>query len=146
LLSKSDGWNSARVCHENGNTKSTFSGWKKKIDVSIDYQSGQLTFHSGPKSIGDHLEHLIDSLIETQETGQKECSIRSIVFEIIKFDHAFKDGNYSDVRKWLYAYLTRYGFSIRKKTHVAQKECVVAVCMDFVMFANDLRQLFSINY
>jgi hypothetical protein len=71
LLSKSDGWNSARVCHEYGIAKSTFSGWKKKIDVSIDYQSGQFTFHSGPKSIGDHLEHLLILLLRLKKLTKK---------------------------------------------------------------------------
>ncbi len=61
----------------------------------MDYVKGQLTFHTGPKPIEQHLENLIDSFIENQEEGRLECTVDSIVFEIIKFSKDFmnKDRN-----------------------------------------------------
>jgi hypothetical protein len=46
-----------------------------------------------------YFENIIDSLIETQGNEEKECTIRLIIFEIIKFDSNVKDGGYSMIRQ-----------------------------------------------
>ena len=95
--------------------------------------------------MGQHLENLIDSFIENQEECQMECTVDSIVFKIIKFDKDFMNGDFSKIKKWLYRYLQRNDFSIRIKTHVAQKLCDVDKCLDFTMYANQLRDFFNIH-
>jgi hypothetical protein len=131
------------VCKEYNIPKGTFWGWYKQIDPDVDYAKGQMTFHTGPKPMGRYLENLIDSFIENQEEGQMECTVDSIVFEIIKFDKDFMNGDFSKIKKWLYRYLKRNDFSIRANTHVAQKLCDVDKCLDFTMYDNQLRDLYS---
>ena len=144
LLAQSEGYTSKMVCEEYSIPKGTFWGWKRQIDTSIEYSKNLFTMHSGPKSTGEHLETIIDSFIEANEQGQKECTVDSIVLEIIKFDNEFMNADFSAIKKWLYRYLDRNDFAIRKKTHVAQKSCEVQICLDFVMYANDTRSLFRI--
>jgi len=133
------------VCNEYSIKKSTFSGWKNQIDLFVDYPKGQFTLHPGPKSVGEHLENVIDSFIEGQEQGQKECTVDSIVFAIIAFDPEFKNSDFKKIRKWLYGYLERNQYSVRKKTHVAQKECDLNICLAFTSYVCKTNWLFDIH-
>jgi hypothetical protein len=42
LLAQSEGYSPARVCNELNIPKGTFFGWKKRIDLSLDYKKGLL--------------------------------------------------------------------------------------------------------
>ena len=141
LLSQSDGQSQARVCKEYDIPKGTFSGWKAKIDLSIEYQKGQYTLHSGKKSLGDHLEQLLVQFIDSTEVKQSECTVDSIALKVIQFDKDFLDGDYSRVKKWVYRFLDRNQYSIRMKTHVAQNSCDLDLCLDVVMHCNELISL-----
>jgi hypothetical protein len=120
-------------------------GWKKQIDLDLDYEKGKFTKHSGRKSKGEHLKNVVVSFIEGQEQGQKECTVDLIVLEILKFDPEFQDGNFWHVKRWLYQYLKRDGFSIRYKTHVAQKECDNDTCFNFNEYVNEINAALNIH-
>lgn len=135
----------ASVCKLYKIPKGTLSGWKNQIDLDLDYEKGKFTMHPGRKSIGEHLENVIDSFIEGQEQGQKECSVDLIAFEILKFDPEFQDGIFWKTKKWLYPYLHRSGFSIRSKTHVAQKECDNDLCFQFNDYVNEINAALKIH-
>jgi hypothetical protein len=135
----------ASVCKLHNIPKGTFSGWKQQIDLDLDYEKGKFTKHPGRKSKGEHLENVIDSFIEGQEQGQKECTVDLIALEILKFDPEFQDGDFGNVKRWLYPYLKRNGFSIRSKTHVAQKECDNDICFKFNEYVNEINAALNIN-
>ena len=79
----------------------------------------------------------------------KRVSVDSIVFTIISFDPGFKDSNFtvwiSAKNNFLYGYLERNNFCIRKKTHVAQKECDVELCLDFTTYVTEINHFMSIH-
>jgi hypothetical protein len=135
----------ADICQMYNIPKGTLSGWKKQIDLELNYEKGKFTKHSGPKSKGEHLENVVDSFIEGQEQGQKECTVDLIALEILKFDPEFQNGNFGNVKRWLYPYLNRNGFSIRSKTHVAQKECDIDTCFNFNHYVNEINAALNIH-
>ena len=99
LLSQNVGNSPASVCREFKIPRSTISGWKNKIDLSLNYQKGQYTMHSGPKCKGEHLEHIVVcSFIDQNENENSECTFVSIVLHILKNDDSFMDGAFKRVK------------------------------------------------
>ena len=145
LLAESEGYNAARVCREYNIPKGTLAGWKKKIDLSLDYAKGQFTMHTGPKSIGKHLEPIVISFVDSRHETLSECTVDSIAFEIIQFDSEFLQGDFSRIKKWVYRFLDRNDYAIRNKTHVAQKECDLEYCLDTVLYCNEIREVFQVH-
>jgi uncharacterized protein YxjI len=103
----------------------------------LEYEKGEFAMHQGLKVKGDHLMQVVTSFIDDAKGKQVECTVRVISLLIMKYDNHFMDGNFAKVRRRVYRFIEREGYSIRLKTHVAQKQCDLELCLDFVINCNE---------
>ena len=99
--------------------------WRKAIDVYIENDAPeftkQKTLHPGKTSKGEHLEADLCQWIDNSRDMELDLTAEQVAFEIAKLDPEFYGGDIQQIRKWVYPFLVRNGYSIRQKTHIAQK-------------------------
>lgn len=145
LLAKQTGVSASQVCKDYNVPKSTLRNWIKKIDLDIEYSKNDYTMHPGKPATGMHLDHMLFEHIEEMEQGMSECTVDSLIIKVIRYDAEFMEGDVVKIRPWMYRFIHRNDFSIRLKTHVAQKICADDKCLDYVMYANRVQENFGIH-
>ena len=87
--------------------------YKKSVDISLDYSKEKLTLHTGRASSGVHLEPSLCQWIDELRTDSCDVTVELAVFELLRVDPSFKGGDFRLVRRWVYGFLDRNGYSIR---------------------------------
>jgi hypothetical protein len=106
--------------------------WKKSIDTSLDYSKTQKTLHPGRSPVGEHLEMGLVKFIDDLRETNNDVTVELVTIEAMRMDPEFQDGEFQKVRYWIYRFLERNSYSIRGKTHIAQKDIDIEQCQDFV--------------
>jgi hypothetical protein len=134
------------------------SDWRKKLNLDIEYGSDQKTLHTGrPVYTGetnDNVEHLIIEYVEDLRSSDQAVTVRMCRIKVLQLDPEFllcgannkcsPEGQTDRVKDWIYRFLDRNDLSIRRTTHVAQKNCSVEKCIDAVSLMNRKQVLFKI--
>ena len=87
---------------------------------------------------------MLISFIDDLRNRDTDVTVELLSLETFKMDPNFFDGVMHKIRQWMYAFLKRNGYSIREKTHVAQKEINLEEAMDFVVSINETNSNFNI--
>jgi hypothetical protein len=93
------------------------------------------------------LELILIDFIDDLRTDDCDVTVKLITLEAMKADPEFYegDGQFSKIRQWVYNFLKRHEYAIRQKTHVAQKRCDLAMCLDFVVSVNAKTTMYNIH-
>jgi hypothetical protein len=124
--------------------ESSIRKWKKSIDLSLDYCKDKLTLHGGQVSSGIHLEPALCQWIDELRNDSCDITVELAVFELMKLDPGFKGGEFSLIRRWVYGFIQRNGYSIRNKTHISQKPLNEAECHDFSVSVNERNNMYRV--
>ena len=124
--------------------ESSIRKWKKVIDLSLGYSKDKFTMHAGQISSGLHLESALCQWIDELRVDSCDFTVELAVFELIRLDPTFKGREFPRIRKWVYKFLNRNGYSIRNKTHIAQKPLNEAECHDFSVSVNERNTMFQV--
>lgn len=144
LEQKERKWSNLKIAQKYHVNESSIRYWQRTIDLSLDYSKDKTTMHPGRNSVGFHLESHLCQFIDSLRDEENYVTVELIAFEIIKMDATFQDGNMAKVKRWVYRFLERNGYSIRETTHVAQKLLNVDECLDFVIAVNEKNVQYSI--
>jgi hypothetical protein len=126
--------------------ESSIRKWKKFIDTDVQVveDSKKKTMHAGKESMGAHLEGDLCQWIDNSRGLELDLTPEQVAFEIMKLDPEFCAGDLKRIRKWVYHFLVRNGYSIRQKTHIAQKELDIPGCIDCVVAVNERNRMYHV--
>lgn len=142
-----NGMSKRAIARKYGIDESSLRQWQKSIDLTEDvtFPSNNLTLHTGKPSKGEHLEGPICFFIDSLREKRCDITVELLAFEVMKIDPSFLDKKFVPIRKWLYSFLRRNNYSIREKTHVAQKVINMQDCADFVEMVNERNSVYNIS-
>ncbi len=107
--------------------------------------SPQKPVHPGRPSLGKDLEGDLCSWIDDKRSLDLDVTPEQVAFEVLKMQPEFFNEAFLKVRRWVYRFLVRNDYSMRDKTHIAQRSMDVEGCMDCVVSFNERNRMYRIG-
>jgi hypothetical protein len=102
--------------------------------------------YAGKESMGAHLEGDLCQWIDNSRELELDLTPEQVAFEIMKLDPEFCADDLKRIRKWVYHFLVRNGYSIRQKSILLKKSLTFlgVPCTDCVVAVNERNRMYHV--